>query len=869
MLARKFERLLIQGGVALGQSVEVDHPGVGVFPDHIGGIDPWPEHIGIRTLVRVACLLQPRARRCAGDIEGAVFFDAFKAGAGILGEALGGGQVNQGAVGACGRQVRVNARRLRAVQSRCLGCMAKRYQRHAHRCAIVHPGFIAPGFVNARGLGNGIQHHPVLAAADRVGGHQARSAKAVCLDGMPRFLEPVAHQIGAAGHAALVGFPQRFGVGVTQLGAHFFVAQERRVANDHTGFGPWGLRRMAFSGFLAGFRCAGFGRLSPNGGVAVFVLARLCPAQQRVPALDMVERLQHWVGLELVAMGQAPLQLSYPYRYAGQLGSVFVQLYAQHVVRAGYQVGFTVQAQRGGVQVALVLDVFERLEPEKQEVAAAAGGVEHAVALEHIQPMQKQRLRFLKRGISDAALDAPTAGVMGRLLLALAHRHEFRNLPGQLLPVLQQGLAQYRLHDAQYGRRVGVVGAELAAFGRVQPALKQGAEYRYIDGAPVQCGGVAQLGHVHNLELGHVYGFEQAAVEPRNVVGAKHAAALHGGKQVAQALGEFVAGNAAVVHQPLEHALGQQAHVFGEEAEQALRQKMRDLVGAMLAGLRVVTCACTALAQAVGQVGKTARCGLGDVAVGYIGLEAPGRGPDAPQQCDFLGLVQLVQTHAMGLARVAGELRMDAQGQPVRHHEDGRVGQCQAVGEQLLERSVQIFARGLVLPREYAAHEYVAIPGAPTDDVALFLKTVVLGAAGLGYTQKLAQIQKIALGTLLFIESVRRSGHAIRSAPFGDEFLRGHGLRLISGQSEIAEPDDSSLGFDLVEVALVRSDQHRVRRVQGDGMVEGVEYVMPVPHGQVDRGGIDFGATLGLLRDVQQIGQVFESLRGLEPRQDG
>ena len=76
----------------------------------------------------------------------------------------------------------------------------------------------------------------------------------------------------------------------------------------------------------------------------------------------MVQRLQHRVGLELVAVQQPPLQLANPHRDARQFGGVFVQLDAQHVVRAGHQIGLALQAQRGGFDMALVLDVLERLQ---------------------------------------------------------------------------------------------------------------------------------------------------------------------------------------------------------------------------------------------------------------------------------------------------------------------------------------------------------------------------------------------------------------------------------------------------------------------------------------------------------------------------
>ena len=114
--------------------------------------------------------------------------------------------------------------------------------------------------------------------------------------------------------------------------------------------------------------------------------------QQRIAAFDVLQRVQHGVGLELVAVRQAPLQFAYPHGHAGQFGGVFVQLDAQHVVRAGHQVGFAVQAQFGGLQVAVVLHILQALERKVQKVAAAAGRVEGAVVLQLIEPGDELRV---------------------------------------------------------------------------------------------------------------------------------------------------------------------------------------------------------------------------------------------------------------------------------------------------------------------------------------------------------------------------------------------------------------------------------------------------------------------------------------------
>ena len=203
---------------------------------------------------------------------------------------------------------------------------------------------------------------------------------------------------------------------------------------------------------------------------------------------------------------------------------------------------------------------------------------------------------------------------------------------------------------------------------------------------------------------------------------------------------------------------------------------MRHLVGALLLAGGVFTGRGAALAQTFCQGGKAAGGGLGDVAVGLLGFEALGRGPYAAQQGQVGWLVHLGNAHLVRGTGVAGELGVDANREPVRHHQNGRVGERQAVGEQLLERGVEVFARSLVLPRKHATHENVGITRLAADDGTLFFKPVALGTAGLGHTKQFAQVQKVALRALLFIECVGRAGHATGRAPFGDEVLRGHGI---------------------------------------------------------------------------------------------
>jgi len=124
------------------------------------------------------------------------------------------------------------------------------------------------------------------------------------------------------------------------------------------------------------------------------------PREQRVAAFDLLERLEHGVGFGLVAVRDAPLDFADPDAHAREFGGVFVELYAQHVVRAGDQVLLARKAQVGGLRDAHQLYVLERLEPEEQKVAAAAGRVQDAKVGQRLQPLHEARVRLLVGGVA-------------------------------------------------------------------------------------------------------------------------------------------------------------------------------------------------------------------------------------------------------------------------------------------------------------------------------------------------------------------------------------------------------------------------------------------------------------------------------------
>ncbi len=125
----------------------------------------------------------------------------------------------------------------------------------------------------------------------------------------------------------------------------------------------------------------------------------------------------------------------------------------------------------------------------------------------------------------------------------------------------------------------------------------------------------------------------------------------------------------------------------------------------------------------------------------------------------------------MNFAGVAVELGVDAGGESVAHQQQRRVGPAQAVGEQLLEGGVQVAAGGLVLPGKVVALEHVGITTGLAQHQGVLLKNVVTHTAGQGDFEQLAQVDKVRLGTLAFVQV----GGGAAGAPFFYEFLGGHG----------------------------------------------------------------------------------------------
>jgi hypothetical protein len=303
----------------------------------------------------------------------------------------------------------------------------------------------------------------------------------------------------------------------------------------------------------------------------------------------------------------------------------------------------------------------------------------------------------------------------------------------------------------------------------VQPALEQGAEDAGVDRAPVHRRGGLERRHVGRVQRRHGDGLEQPAVEPGQVVHAEQAAVAHGLEQAGELAAQPL-GRDHHTHQPLEQPLGQQPHVLGKEAEQALRQEVAHLLGRH-----------PGRAQPRRGAGKGLRRRFGDVAV--AAPRAPGvrLGPQCAQALAQLRIGQVGQRKHVALTGRAGEVRVHLDAQPVAHHQQRRVLQRQGVEHQLLQRLLQAAPGPLVLPGEVPAQPDVGKAigarrcAAGLDQPAL--EAIVLRIRRLRHAEQAAEVDEMRLRAGPLIELVRGAA----GAPLADEVGGGHVARLPCG----------------------------------------------------------------------------------------
>ena len=219
---------------------------------------------------------------------------------------------------------------------------------------------------------------------------------------------------------------------------------------------------------------------------------QVVPGQHGVAAFDVAVVVHHGFGHRLVAAGaDVPLQEADPQHQLGQGGGAFVELDAAQLLQrdrfafqaqAVLEVGIGVEAK--GLQLVehFALQALEVLQRDIQEVAAAAGRVQHAGGAELVV---------------EAVHFGAGFGHLGVVGLATEFRRLLRQHDGGGLGVGPVGAQRLHYGGQHQSLHIGarrVVGAQGVALGGVERAFQQGAEDGGFHLAPVgACGGDEQV----------------------------------------------------------------------------------------------------------------------------------------------------------------------------------------------------------------------------------------------------------------------------------------------------------------------------------------------------------------------------------------
>ena len=223
----------------------------------------------------------------------------------------------------------------------------------------------------------------------------------------------------------------------------------------------------------------------------------------------------------------------------------------------------------GGEDGDLLLEVEQLAQGDVEEVAAAAGGVEHADGAE-LGGEARAGLAELVR-VAGAAL---------RPVGLVALRRKVVGLGLHLGPAAAQRRHQHRLDDEQDVVAAGVVGAELGALGGVQAALEEGAEDGGLDAGPVEGGGVGEESRPSAVEVEHGGVVEQAAVEVGMWSAPKQPPAVMAAKSWRRRSRKAAGGSARPRRAGgVNRSVGQEADVFGEEAEEEADEEVGGVLG--------------------------------------------------------------------------------------------------------------------------------------------------------------------------------------------------------------------------------------------------------------------------------------------------
>ena len=313
-----------------------------------------------------------------------------------------------------------------------------------------------------------------------------------------------------------------------------------------------------------------------------------------------------------------------------------------------------------------------------------------------------------------------------------------------------------------------VVGAELGAFGRIEPALEKGTENRRVHGVPFELGGLVDGVDLVGREFQRGRVGKQVAFEVADFIDAERTAMGHALKQRAHHLLQ----DRRLIAMPDDH-LGeklrrQKSDVLGEEAEDHPVEKLGHR-------MRIET----TLPQALRDVAETG-CGLfSNRAVGGAWSELVRLKEKAPQHLETADRADLAQCNPMHLRRSIGEINMDFQVAGIARDEQRRIVERLTVLQELFVSLGEVGPSALVFESEEAALPHIG----PTSAAALlggaFFEGEGLASSiqfgGRGVADQIAEIEKVLL--------VGGSLGKISSRPFDNEFGRRHSTAMPAEES--------------------------------------------------------------------------------------
>ena len=196
---------------------------------------------------------------------------------------------------------------------------------------------------------------------------------------------------------------------------------------------------------------------------------------------------------------------------------------------------------------------------------------------------------------------------------------------------------------------------------------------------------------------------------------AEPAARAHRGEELAELGDERGGAGVGGGDQLGEQAVGEQADILGEEAEEQADQEVGDALGLLAVA-----------AQQRGELGEVAGGLLRDLLGGLGGAERLGVGEEVAQPLEALGGKQVVEGDRGDLLDGVGEVGVDDDAVDVADHEERRVLEALAVLEELLVGAGEVGVLALVLPGEAAALPDIG----PALAAALAISTRLEGEAG-------------------------------------------------------------------------------------------------------------------------------------------